>query len=84
MIDESLFWSYVALWVTRNKYTWKELAKHCGMSARTLLRKREGESGLTVTQFSCICEGIGLMPEMVLVNNKYYASPFLTVPEALK
>lgn len=84
MVDERLFWSYVALWVSHNKYTWRELAKHCGMSVKTLSRKRGGGSALTVAQFNCICQGIGLMPEMVVMNNRHYASPFLAVPEELR
>lgn len=77
MIDIEMFWSYVELWVGRNKFSWEELARHCHISRVTLWRRRTGKGELTISQFNCICSGIGLNPLFVLTSSNLYMSPFV-------
>lgn len=76
-INEGMFWAYVELWVTRNKFGWDRLARECGFSRTKMWRLREGKGALTIAEFNCICNGMGLNPLFVLEGSSLYASPFL-------
>jgi len=75
LIDQELFWSYVELWVHRQRFTWKKLADECGTSVSTLKRLRKGGGLLSIEMYNCICSGIGLVPEFTITHNENYGKP---------